>query len=139
MDRREMTTRSPGRGKGIRAWLVTWEWAGEHARKDQVVQAVLPWQSGAQKIRWFVEHLYANHGYEPAEMVQAVALKHNPYRAEFLAIANPLGDGYIPYEGEILCGHNPWLRARIVTGLRVDEYGELSWAERPLPGTDATK
>jgi hypothetical protein len=55
----------------------------------------------------------------------------NPYPAKFGAL------NAVPWQGEIYCGHNPWLFARLVDDLtvEVDESGneQATWTERARP------
>jgi len=41
----------------------------------------------------------------------------------------------LPWSGEITCGHNPYLRARLVDDLTVERHEdgkeEVKWKERP--------
>jgi hypothetical protein len=43
----------------------------------------------------------------------------------------------MPWGGEIICGHNPYLRARLVDDLTIerndDGKEEVNWKERPKP------
>ena len=112
------------------AWLVTWEWSGDHARVEDPVVALFnrPWDGKA--VRLIVEQLYSALKYSISDKF-AVARnrKNTPYPAQARDI-----DG-IPWLGEISCGNNPWLRARIVENVRleIDTNGRriLNWDERP--------
>ena len=116
------------------AWLITWEAAGEHARvnDEKKVVAVLNYRWTGRKVREFVEQLYASLEYSPSDKVR-VARKSldNPYPAQFGQA------GGAPWPAEVLCGHNPWLRARCVKNLRVvvgdDGVHHLEWDELPRP------
>jgi hypothetical protein len=116
------------------AWLISWESDGEHARvkDDEKVAAVLNYRWTGRQVREFVEQLYASLKYSPSEKVR-IARKalDNPYPAQFGTV-----DG-VPWDAEVLCGHNPWLRARRVTNLRLaiveDGVHCLQWDELPRP------
>jgi hypothetical protein len=119
------------RGKAV-AWLITWEWIGNHAEVENKVAAVLRWRLHPKIVREIVEALYANR-YSLSERL-AVAEhngRNNPYPARYGDINGA------PWEARIYCGHNPHLYARLVDNLRVeiDENGEekLNWKERPIP------
>jgi hypothetical protein len=132
--------------KGIRAWLVRWDWMGDHAAVEQPILAVLNWRLGVDRIRWLVEALYATKSYEPSEMLQWCRRpEENPYKAR-LGTA-PFNDGeaivQVPWTGEVICGHNPWIVARQVAKLRVvrrpgplpgmfEDEG-LAWEDLPRP------
>lgn len=116
------------------AWLITWEWSGEHARMDKKVAAVLRWRLSPKIVREIVEALYAYHEYTPTECMRYCAEhngKNNPYAARFETV------GGAPWQGRIYCGHHPHLYARIVDDLHVhiadNGERELTWKERPIP------
>ena len=87
-----------------------------------------------------VETLYAAREYAPDEMLEAIRRKgHNPYRAEWGTIAVGQGEGgrppaRVPWLGEVICGHNPFLVARLgrawTTG---DQSGGIEWEDDPRP------
>ncbi len=122
-----MTYRKP---RKVRAWLVTWEWSGDHAKVDDRVAAAFDSRLLPERVRGFVEILYAQQMYTLSEKIASFVGNHrrNPYPAEFLKIEG------VPCEGEIHCGANPWLRARLVDDLTV-ERGEdgketATWEDR---------
>jgi hypothetical protein len=41
-----------------RAWLVTWEWAGDHAKRTDKVVAIFGPRLGGERVRELVEFLY---------------------------------------------------------------------------------
>ena len=115
---------------GISAWLVTWESTAPLDRNP--VAAVFRPQLSAEKVRQIVEVLYANSEYTDSEKIRwAIKAKENPYPAEFAGI------GGARWQGQIHCGHNPYLFARLVDELRVenrdDGSEETIWEERPPP------
>jgi len=121
-----------------RAWLITWDWAGDHAEvKDRFV-AVLDYRYSSETVRQFVEWVYASRWLSFYE--QLAFAKHrnsNPYRAQFGTIETR-GEAELPprvrYPGQITCGANPWLWARLVHNLEawVDQSGSehLTWRQR---------
>lgn len=73
--------------RGRSAWLITWEWAGEHAAVDQPIAAILPVQSSPETVKLLMERLYASSSYTPEEMLAALPPRgHNPYRATYGSI-----------------------------------------------------
>jgi len=116
------------------AWLITWEWSGEHARIDKKVAEVLKWRLSPKIVREIVEALYAYREYTPTECMRYCAKnngKNNPYPARF-------GDvNGVPWQARIYCGHNPYLYASIVDDLHIHTYEngerELTWTERLVP------
>jgi hypothetical protein len=113
------------------AWLVTWEWSGDHARVEDPVVALFNYRWPGETVRLVVEQIYSALKYSISDKF-AVARnrKNTPYPAQARDI-----DG-VPWLGEISCGNNPWLRARIVENVRleIDTNGRriLNWDERPL-------
>jgi len=113
------------RSRKIKAWLVTWEWIGNHARRNDKVAAILNPRLSAHRVRDFVELFYMNSQYSLSERLAYTASKRkNPYPARFIR----------PWHCEIECGHNPHLLARLVDDLAVerDEHGKeaASWKDR---------
>ncbi len=116
------------------AWLVTWEWSGDHARvdKEKKIVAVLNYRWTGERVRSLVEHLYLSFEQGVWEMIAVARNKRrNPYPAEFETING------IYWRDSIRCGHNPSLYARLVHNLRVvvSDDGKLqtTWDERPRP------
>lgn len=116
------------------AWLVTWEWIGDHARveEEKRIVAVLNYRWTGERVRFLVEHLYLSLGQSVWEMVSVARNKRgNTYPAEFDTING------VRWQGSIHCGHNPSLHARLVHNLRVvvhdDGSLETTWDERPHP------
>ena len=129
-----MTTLKRRRNKAgrITAWLVTWESAGDYARREDKIAAILGRRLTPEKIKEIVEIIYANKSYSHSEWIAfAKDKKLSPCNATFDDI-----DGR-PWQGRILCGHNPWLEARLVDNLLVikdsDGVEKLSWDERLKP------
>ena len=113
--------------QGRKAWLVTWEWAGEHARRPRKIAAVMRPQFSGERVRELVEFLYAAE-YAPFEQLEvALGLRSNPYPATFGTLQG------VTWLGEVNCGDNPYLRARKVDDLIIPVDGEASWQERPRP------
>jgi hypothetical protein len=123
----EATSRSP---RKFKAWLVTWEWVGNHAKRDKKVATIFDSRLLPERVRSVVEVLYAQETYTMSEKIAAFVGngKRNPYPAEFLRL-----DG-VPWNGEIHCGHNPYLRARLVDDLTIerglDGTESASWKDR---------
>jgi hypothetical protein len=114
------------------AWLVTWEWAGDHAKPAEKVVAVLNPRLGGKRVRELVELLYIQSGATLAEkLTWALHPSRNPYPAQCGIL-----DG-APWEGEVTCSHNPWLFARLVDSIVVEPGADgkerATWKERPKP------
>jgi hypothetical protein len=115
--------------KGITAWLVTWDGVGEENAKQNIATILNPHWS-ARRVRELVEIIYVNSAYSLSERIgYAKNRSFNPYPAQFS------GFNGIRWEGQIICGDNPWLFARIVDNLTVDPDNEqkTTWSERPIP------
>ncbi|HEY7314013.1 MAG TPA: hypothetical protein VH643_31980 [Gemmataceae bacterium] len=113
-------------------WLVTWEWAGDHAAVNEKIVAILDYRRSSKQMLQIVELLYINSTSSVQEKVSyARNRKKNPYPAKYGYLGN------IPWMGEIYCGHNPYLHARRVDNLKVtideDMNETVSWDERPKP------
>lgn len=103
------------------AWLITWEWLGDHAKRDDNIVSILNYRISPSKIKDFMELLYISSEYTLSEKIAyAKNSKNNPYPAQ-------------AERGHITCGHNPFLHGRKVNNLRVkkdsndNEY--LEWEE----------
>ncbi len=132
-----MRTKEARPKKGISAWLVKWDHCGGHARPAETVAAVLNPRLSGQKVREIVELLYANDRYDASQRIAVVRNpRSNPYPAHFGEL------GGVPWQGDIRCGHNPCLEARLVDNLRavVDSEGQdqFSWTDRPQPSLRKT-
>jgi hypothetical protein len=107
----------------MKAWLVTWEWVSDHAKRDDKIAAVLNSRLSESRVKKLVEFLYANDSYAVSEkMAVAQRRRDNPYPAKV-------------ERGVITCGHHPFLQARLVDDLRVEYDGHgmetaIAWKER---------
>jgi hypothetical protein len=117
-------------------WLVMWEWVGDHARVDQSIAAILPRRLGRETVQRIVETLYVAREYTPAEMLEAARDRgHNPYRAllgSCCVIRKDGSPGTVPWQDEVICGHNPHLVARHARVWPDGDGVHYEWAyERP--------
>jgi hypothetical protein len=108
-----MSSRKP---RKVRAWLVTWEWCGDHAKRDDRVAAIYDSRLSPERVRGLVEMLYAQEEYTLSDRIAFCVgnRRKNPYPAVFLKVKG------VPWVGEIHCGPNPYLRARLVDDLMVE-------------------
>lgn len=85
------------RQKGSKAWLVTWDWDGDHAAvpEREVIAAVLRPQTSPDTVKRIVEILYAAREYHPVDKLNA--LTHNPYAARFntVTVEQRMTDGTV--------------------------------------------
>lgn len=111
----------------IRAWLVTLE----SADKCSTVISIFKYQRSPEFIREYMEQYYIDQFYTPQEkLLYAKSRKCNPHPAQY-----ELLDG-VPWQGRIICGHNPRLYGRLVLNLNVvrEPDGErFEWEESPVP------
>jgi len=115
-DDRDLESTKP---KGIKAWLVTRHWVSDHATREDQVIAIFSSHLGGVRVREFVELIYVTSGYfKWSDQVSMQWPRHGrtPYGAKF----GQTTDGY-PWQGEILCGDDPFLRARLVDDLTVEK------------------
>ena len=115
---------------GKKAWIITKEWTGDHAKEDDVIVMFLHPNTGEKKVKEIVEVLYAALYYTHEEKLDSVTTNgHNPYKAEYGAING------IQWMGGIFCGHNPWFFARRVMDIETrydeSENPETTWKEIP--------
>jgi hypothetical protein len=119
--------------RGIKAWVVQWEWATEVARVEKPLIAVLPGRTNHKWVAKFVELVYAGAMYEPDELVAWTANpRANPYRAQFpRRLPSPDGHGNVTWPVAVVCGHNPYVAAKLVENLRAvpaeDGTSTLQW------------
>lgn len=110
----------------ISAWIVTWDWCGDHAAMDRPeVLAFFAPSTDIGFVRRFVENLYAEKTYTLEERIRWTAdPSANPYKAT------------VERDRHVHCGHNPMLFARIVDDLEMmqEESGKIvgAWMERKL-------
>ena len=113
----------------VKAWLVTWEWCGEHAKRDNPFAAVLNPRFSSRKVCEIVEFMYRLAEYSPSDQAGYVRNGKPNHRATT--------DRTVDGRMQIHCGHNPFLRARLVDDLIVERDAEgketASWKERQAP------
>src|SRR5512133_2650806 len=108
-----------------KAWLLTWEWTGDHAAVEDRLAAILRPRLSQQIVGEIVESLYAIHEYSPGELAcWSRRPKENPYKAQW-------------HGNHCFCGGNPSLHAHYVHHLEVIEdtnsgFETISWVLPPL-------
>ncbi len=109
----------------MRAWLIRWNWMGDHATVADPIVTVMSARTSAEDIRKYVEQRYIEEKASFPEKL-AYARYKQPQEPAFPAQLE---------RGGIHCGHNPWLEATKVDDLRVEEdadgTGVLKWDEPP--------
>jgi hypothetical protein len=120
----------------FKAWLVTWEWIGEHAKRPDRVAEILNPRLRPERVRRIVELLYHHDALLSEKVAWRLRRQRQVYPAEFVNL-----DG-MQWQFDIYCGHNPWLHARLVDNLTIerDKQGKetASWEDRHSQG-DARK
>jgi hypothetical protein len=116
------------RRNGLSAWLVTWEWSGDHAKPKKKIAEILDPRMSPERVREIVELLYHEEALLSEKIAWRLRRREQPYPAEFATI-----DG-VRWMGQILSGHNPWLEARLVDNLMIeidaDQNEIASWTDR---------
>ena len=134
------------RVRGRKVWLVTWDWTGGHAAvpEHDVIAAILRPQTSPDTVKKIVELLYAAREYDPVGKLSAMT--DNPYPAEFGTVevkqrtaSGEVSRQRVRYTGQIHCGHNPFLYARLVNNLRPKDPANpdegLTWDEHSYPSS----
>lgn len=105
----------------MKAWIVTWEWCGRTAAVADKIAAVLPPQYSDRRVADIVQLLYNLATSELSELA-AYAKRPGqiPYKPRVGQVINS-----VPHSDRVTCGHNPWLYARRVTGVRVWQEPEI--------------
>ncbi|MGD1080464.1 MAG: hypothetical protein ABR881_19265 [Candidatus Sulfotelmatobacter sp.] len=106
----------------------TWEHIGNHAKPPQRVAEILDPRLPPERVRQLVELLYHRDASLSEKVAWRLRKQRQVYPAEFLKVEG------VPYYGEITCGHNPWLRARLVDDLEIvrrqDGTETTTWKDR---------
>lgn len=108
-----------------KAWLLTWEWTGDHAVVEDNIAGILRPRLSREMVGKIVESLYAIHEYSLSELAYySRRPKENPYVAQW-------------HNNGCICGHNPSLHANYVHKLNVTESPEtgletINWVLPPL-------
>ncbi len=103
--------------RGFKAWLVTWEWIGDHAKRDDKIVAVFDSRMTPFHIQELVELLHINLVYDIGERVYyALHRSKNPYKAKLIH-SQPMR-----WPPAVECGHNPFLMAHLVESLSVERH-----------------
>lgn len=91
-----------------KAWLITWDWVGDHAAVEDEIVAILRPKLSERIIGEIVQAFYAVHAYSPREMA---AWSRRPRSNPYPAVWNGR---------HCTCGHNPQLSATYVKDLMID-------------------
>lgn len=134
-----------------RAWLLTWEWIGNHALIRDKFAAVISSRCSDNTIEKILELYYVSSYLSLHEQFAYVkSNKHCPYKVQHNTIAVPERMQkecsllpQVPFADSMIIGENPWLWARLVCDLEtwIDENNVeyLRWRERENISLDEGK
>ncbi len=117
----------------MKAWIITWEWDGEHAAVADKVIGFLNPRWSANKILPIIEFIYNQSTSTISEMANyAKKPSNNTYK--------PI----IDFNTRIRCGSNPYIFARKVEELKISidkktKFENISWVELPIYEPDYDK
>lgn len=119
----------------MNAWLITWDWCGEHAAVTDRIAAILGARKSESKVAELVEFIYMHSRSSVGEIAHYA---NRPSRIPFKAQRSMVING-VPHGERIICGNNPWLYARKVSDLNVhsdpgSDIETISWMEPPTFG-----
>lgn len=110
----------------MKAWLIRWEWMGEHAAISDPIVTIMSARTSTKDVQKYVEQRYIEARASLSEKL-TYARYNQPQEPPYLARRE---------RGHIHCGDNPWIVARIVDDLCVNEDAEgkevLTWTERNI-------
>lgn len=115
------------------AWLITWEWFGEHVKVDNEkrIVSIVNYRKSHKYIYDLVGDLYTSHTTSVSEKLAFAADNKKTVYPPYYLVKNG-----ITYADIIHCGDNPFLYARRVQNLMIDEKSPdkaLTWEELPIP------
>lgn len=101
----------------MKAWLITWEWIGDHAAVDMPLITILSARLGSGSVREFIEQYHITTVASPQEKLESARYS----RPERVYPAEEVG------RGRITCGHNPFIYGRVVESMELTD--RLTWVE----------
>lgn len=125
-----------------RAWLLTWEWLGDHAQVKDKFVAIISSRYGNETVKSFIEQYYTSNYLAWYEQISyAKSKKHCPYKVQSgtVNVSATLQKEaslppYVLFSDSMMIGGNPWLWGRIVydveSGIDQDGIEYLKWIER---------
>lgn len=124
------------------AWLITWDWNGDHAKVEDKLVAILDYRRSARYIERLLEQMYVSSQLAYHEQLRyAKNRESSPYQVGHRVVeilkkrAERYGETTLAKASDIMmCGENPFLYARIVNDLEgyIDENNNehLKWVEQ---------
>ena len=114
----------------MKAWVITWEAGSNRKAPSPRVVAVLPSRLDIRRIAEFLSYLYVSLRGSPEERVEYARSARLPFTFQ-PRITGPMDPHFkVPRSSEVVVGHNPWLRARVVENLR-PSGSSFRWNEAP--------
>ncbi|MGR3802030.1 MAG: hypothetical protein ACU0AY_01040 [Marinibacterium profundimaris] len=113
----------------MKAWIIKWDWIGDHAAVKQPIVAILSARKSPETVRNYVELLYGSQQslHDQRDIARYNKPRTNPYPAEFAG----------NWAGAITCGHNPFLEAFLADDVKVlkaaDGTEDVVYVRRKLP------
>ena len=100
--------------KPMTAWLIMWEWTGDHAAVEKPHVDIV---SSRKDVPYIKEYLQRLHGLYCLTLQERAALAryNQPSKPAYEVVAHQTKHGV-----EIQCGHNPYLVARLVRNLIIE-------------------
>lgn len=100
------------RKTGIKAWLITWEGAGDHVEVGERIAAILNSRWSSDRVASYMQFVHDQAEFTLREYIGYLNRPSaRPYKSDPGGFASPY----------LHCGHNPHLVARPVSGLRLEE------------------
>ncbi len=121
----------------MKAWMITWEGTKAPREIEKKIIDVVSKRRSPGFIKNYVDQLYrvlsAYTIEEKLIFARYNPIRTNPYAADF----GQCDGSNVRWEGEVIAGHNPWIRARVVSGLEIgcDSKGGVmvAWKEPIRP------
>jgi len=117
----------------MKAWIIAWDWTGDYTAIADRVVGIVNARKSAKYVAEIVEFLYLQFNCNLTELLTySTNRKKSPCRAE------------IDFNGRILCGGNPSLKAEVVEDVRVSTdpvtgIETISWMTQPVYAPDREK
>lgn len=111
-----------------KAWLITWEDKNNLSFSVDKVIAIISSRVGSDKIASFIEQYYMVNNYTlENKFFFSSKSKFNPFSVIYAKT-----DEGLSYTGDMKCGNNPYIHARIVKNLKYifkDSQEQLNWED----------
>lgn len=129
-----------GRKKEMNAWLITWDWIGEHAKVEvpQRIAGILNSRLSEDSVLDYVKFIYVRERYFLKEQID-IARNTNFWKEHFRLLQKAGEQEGIPLGDRFTLGQNPWLEARKVKNLKILEDGTVTWEEIKLTPEEVRK